>query len=88
MLYKYNGVNKMKNKFVEKVELGMLNFNEGLVEKYKDKLEILERAINENWSINRLIDEFDGEFAVNLGGNSSGIDVAKLDTMEVDSWTW
>jgi hypothetical protein len=66
----------------------MKDINAELFFKYKHKLELLELAINNNWSINKLVRMFPGEFAISLGNNSSGVDVAILDTMEVDGWTW
>lgn len=61
--------------------------NEELIKKYKDKLPDIEKAIDANMSIKEFLELFD-EVIIVLGNNDSGIDIAKLDTMEIDSWSW
>ena len=59
-----------------------------ILEESKEELEILERAIAENWTISKLLLEFPSELEIIIGSNCSGVNVARLDSMQVTEYSW
>lgn len=64
------------------------HYHDYILEKSRNDLSILERAINENWTLKELMDKYPGELIVYLEDNCSGVNVANLTNMTVSEWTW
>lgn len=62
-------------------------WTEEIMNRHKDKLSDIENAINANMSIKDFLELFD-EVVIVLSIISSGLEVAKLNDMEIDEWTW
>jgi len=62
-------------------------WTEEILEKNKSKLTDIENAINANMPIKDFLELFD-DVVIVLATVSSGIEIAKLNNMEIDEWTW
>lgn len=60
-----------------------------ILDKYADSLHIIKKAVDEDWTISRLISELNEDsLIIILGDTCGGVDAVDLVTGELNSLTW